>query len=164
MFSKLIKKYVWIWLLLPVFAFAQGETKDLVGEVSRVQLQNDPFFGPVFMEEYRGYAVNEDVVAGLKTYIYEYNITIVMGTWCGDSQEQVPHFIKILDKLDYDTRKLHIIAVDHQKEAAGTGVEKLDVQRVPTFIFYDENAREVGRIVETPHETLEQDMYDIVNK
>ena len=163
MFGRILTFTLWI-SFLPIFAFSQSGNQDLVGEVSRVALQNDPAFGPVFMEEYRGYAVDEQWLSEIKTYVYEYQITIVMGTWCGDSQEQVPRFIKILDKLDYDTKKLHIIAVDHHKKAAGTGVEKLDIQRVPTFIFYDENKREVGRIVETPHETLEKDMYDIIHK
>ena len=38
----------------------------------------------------------------------------------------------------------------------------LDIELVPTFIFY-RNGEELGRIVETPEDTLEKDLAEIVN-
>jgi hypothetical protein len=39
--------------------------------------------------------------------------------------------------------------------------DKLDIQRVPTFIFYKNNI-EAGRIIENPETSLEQDMVKIL--
>jgi thiol-disulfide isomerase/thioredoxin len=153
-----------LFLLIPILTFSQNETDDLVGITSRIELQNDPYYGPVFQAEYAAYTINEEVLNELKTYLYSYQISIVMGTWCGDSQEQVPHFIKILDQLDYNTKNLRIIGVDHQKSAEGTNVDQLAIERVPTFIIYDAEANEIGRIIETPTRSLEEDLLDIIKK
>ena len=40
--------------------------------------------------------------------------------------------------------------------------EGLDIQRTPTFIFF-KNGVEIGRIVETPRDSLENDILKIVS-
>ncbi len=40
-------------------------------------------------------------------------------------------------------------------------VEKLHVEKVPTFIFY-RSAKEIGRIVENPSNSLIEDFLDII--
>lgn len=89
------------------------------------------------------------------------NITIVMGTWCSDSRREVPRFYKLFENLDYSTDRILLINVDTKKEAKGTIVSKLNIERVPTFIF-SRNGKEIGRIVETPNESLEADILNIV--
>jgi len=37
-----------------------------------------------------------------------------MGSWCGDSQEQVPKFYKIISLLNFDENKIQLIAVDRK--------------------------------------------------
>jgi thiol-disulfide isomerase/thioredoxin len=39
-------------------------------------------------------------------------MTIVLGSWCGDSKFQVPNFLKIMDAVKFDGDKLSFIAVD----------------------------------------------------
>ena len=157
-------KLVLLVLLFPLFLFSQNEEDEIVGVTTRVDLQNDKYFGHVFQEEYANYSFDTEILKELKTYIYAYQITIVMGTWCGDSQEQVPRFMKVLDKIDYNTKNITFIGVDHQKQANGTEVEKLKIERVPTFIVYNSDGQEVGRIIETPQESLEEDLLGIINK
>jgi hypothetical protein len=40
-------------------------------------------------------------------------------------------------------------------------VDSLDIELVPTFIFY-RKGMEIGRIVETPLQTMEEDIYRIL--
>jgi len=63
--------------------------------------------------------------------------------------------------------QLEIIALDYRKghyKTSPTGEEKgLNIIKVPTIIFL-KDGKEVNRIVESPLETLEQDIAQIVFK
>lgn len=132
----------------------------LFGKCQRTDLQQGEF-SKFFFNEYTNYYPKKEITDLLRYKIYSYSITIILGTWCGDSKEQVPKFFKILDELDYNTNCIEIICVD-RKKTAGIDISKLKVERVPTFIFFMEGI-EKGRITETPSLTLEEDIYNILN-
>ena len=87
----------------------------------------------------------------------------MFGSWCHDSKVQVPRFMKVLSEAGYDDRDLIIIGVNTNKSALVMNIENLDIERVPTFIVY-QNGEELGRIIETPSKTLEKDLWKIVRK
>jgi thiol-disulfide isomerase/thioredoxin len=97
------------------------------------------------------------------TEISKDNLTIkvVMGTWCPDSRREVPRFMKIMDTWQFPSEKITFIGVDNGKLSPIGEFDKLDIQRVPTFIFYKNNI-EAGRIIENPVASLEQDMVNIL--
>jgi hypothetical protein len=86
-----------------------------------------------------------------------------MGTWCSDSRREVPRFMKIIESLGYDKKRLRFIGVDSYKEAPVHNFDSLNIERVPTFIFYNDKI-ELGRIIEYPLTSLERDMLVILNK
>ena len=55
------------------------------------------------------------------------------------------------------------IGVDNAKLSPVGEYDKLDIQRVPTFIIYKNNI-EAGRIIENPTTSLEQDMVNILTR
>ena len=55
-----------------------------------------------------------------------------------------------------------VIAVNKNKKAEGTDVDILNIEKVPTIIFF-KNGEELGRIIETPNESLEKDMLKIIS-
>lgn len=138
-----------------------SDFQGLVGEVSRSQLQNSEFKNS-FYDEYRSYEPSDEAIQKLSDLIYNYRITVVMGTWCSDSKMQVPRFFKILDQLDYNTSKIRIICVDKDKLAGNLDISSLSIKYVPIFIFKMGN-EEKGRIVESPETTLEGDMIRILS-
>ena len=87
---------------------------------------------------------------------------VYFGTWCDDSKNNVPLFLKIIDSLNEPEFKVDFFAVD-KKSAAGQKYyeENLLVEKVPTFIFYSGDA-EIGRIIENPQESMLQDMVRIL--
>lgn len=90
-------------------------------------------------------------------------VDIYLGTWCGDSQEYVPQFIKLWEELGLDTDQINLIALyNGEKTKQGpNGEEKgKDIHRVPTFIF-SEGGKEYARIVEKPVNDLETDIAQI---
>lgn len=134
----------------------------LVGQYTRADLQEGEF-GHYFLEEYQAYTPCRETIRALETSIYEYSIVIVLGTWCHDSQQQVPRFYKLLDQLDYETTFVKNICLDKDKKAADLDITALNIEWVPTFIFYNGD-EEIGRIIETPESSLEEDTFRIVTK
>jgi hypothetical protein len=133
----------------------------LIGICQRTDLQRGEFSG-YFFKEYAHYSPKKEVITLLKNKIYSYTITLVLGTWCSDSREQVPGFFKILDELDYNSNYLEIICVNREK-VAGIDISALKIERVPTFIFFSDGI-EKGRITETPLLTLEEDIYNLLSR
>ena len=72
-------------------------------------------------------------------------------------------FFKILDETGYKEKNLTIIGVDRTKNALSVNIENLNIERVPTFIVF-QDGKELGRIVESPKKSLEEDLWKIVKK
>lgn len=133
----------------------------LVGKVIRNDIQKGEF-GNYFNSEYRPYHPKQDILSQLKNGIYNKSILVVLGTWCHDSKEQVPRFYKVLDQLDYNTSDVEIICVDRGKTAGSLDISHLNIEKVPTFIIYSGDM-ELGRIIETPTLSMEEDLLKILN-
>ncbi len=167
-----MKKLILLLMILSTVIYTQDKNKlvtdeksgkpMLIGLCDRTAFA-DSNFSWWFNSEYDNYTPDSVTVMKLSKEINEVKITIVMGTWCSDSRREVPRFYKILDKAGYNFDYLTLICVDRNKTAPNNLVEKLDIKLVPTFIFY-KNDVEVGRIIETPKETLEKDLVSIVLK
>ena len=136
----------------------------LIGQINLDGFKNAPF-NEWFDEEYAVYQVDDSTLTTMDKddFMDNVKITMVLGTWCGDSRREVPRFYKILESLEYDLENMKVICVNRSKTAEGTEVDQLDIQRVPTIIFYREGL-ETGRIIESTQESLEKEMVGIVNK
>jgi len=113
--------------------------------------------------EYPIYEPDAELLPQLKTLLANKSILIFLGTWCGDSQKQLPRFYKILDALQLEEGLVTLVCVDESKKDEKGLTEKMDIVSVPTFIFF-ENGQELGRITESPIGTLESDMIEILTK
>ncbi len=132
----------------------------LIGTVTREGLAG---MGDWFYQENNQYQPDTMVVEHLKFHSKDYPwVFIALGTWCSDSREQVPRFMKILDQLGYPADRIYMVAVDRDKKAKDFCIGDYDIQLVPTFIFSREG-EEIGRIIETPVESLERDFMNILN-
>ncbi|MBZ0328643.1 MAG: hypothetical protein K8F54_13635 [Altibacter sp.] len=144
---------------------SEGNAPVLLGKINKVGLSAVPY-SDWFLKNYDAYQPNTAVVNQFKDDLTTYTITAFMGTWCGDSKREVPHFYKILDAANFPLDRLTLVAVsrerDAYKQSPGGEEEGLTIHRVPTFIFY-KDGREVNRIVESPVETLEADLAAIIN-
>lgn len=116
-----------------------------------------------FDSEYDSYSVDNGTLSEINPGLMpELEVLIVLGTWCSDSQREVPGFIKIAESLDMDPGQITILGVDSNKTAGKVPVSRMNIELVPTFIFYYEGD-EVGRIIESPEESLERDLVKIVS-
>lgn len=137
----------------------------IVGEVTREDLLKLPAWSCDeyrFTDEYDVYSPDSASVNVLRQTTDNLPfIFVVLGTWCGDSKDQIPHFFKITDLAGYPAEKIFMVAVDRDKNGGSYCLADFDINLVPTFIF-TRNGTEIGRIIETPQATLEQDMVNII--
>jgi thiol-disulfide isomerase/thioredoxin len=131
----------------------------LLGEITVDEFQ-DTSFQWWYKSEYEFYQVDSTALSDISINPKDTYIDIYMGTWCSDSRREVPRFIKIMESLGFDN--YHIYAVDRDKHSLNNEAEGKNIELVPTIIFY-ENSEEIGRIIESPMETLELDMAEILN-
>ena len=89
------------------------------------------------------------------------SIKIFMGTWCHDSKREVPRLYKILDELYYDYENFEIIGLTKDKKGYFQDYATFGITNTPTIIFY-RNDVEIGRIIEEPKGSLEDQMARII--
>jgi len=133
----------------------------ILGSFGRERLEQYPH-NDWFASGYEDYVPESQFMNNLLDLRWD-NVTIkvVMGTWCPDSRREVPRFLKVMDILAFPGDKISFIGTDMEKRSPLGGYEELNIQRVPTFIFYVNNS-EAGRIIEVPTASLEEDMVSIL--
>lgn len=133
----------------------------LLGYFSRERMTLPPH-SEWYSGEYEKYRTGTKALGSLATISKDdLAVIVVLGTWCPDSQREVPRFMKIIDLWNFPPGNITFIGVDNEKIAPVGDYDKLDIDRVPTFIFYKKNIEE-GRIIENPVTSLEQDMVEIL--
>ena len=116
---------------------------------------------PKFRESFDTLRVDKNFVEMMKTLHTDIEILVVLGTWCSDSKREVPRFWKIADLASIPSAAIKYYAVDRTKKSADGLTDNYKIERVPTFIFL-KRGNEVGRIVESPKNSLEEDMLVIL--
>ena len=120
-------------------------------------------FSKWYSSEYKQYIPDTAIIEQLKPLTDSIYIDIILGTWCGDCRREVPRFQKVLEALNFDMQKVTIIGVDRKKACPEANINIGDINRVPTFIIRT-HGQEIGRILERPTESLEEDLYRIISE
>lgn len=135
----------------------------LLNKCTREGLVNFPEFKESYDFNYGYYKTDSNTLKNVVKLLTDKKIIIVLGTWCDDSKYQVSNFLKIMDVLKVSETQLTFIAVDGNKKAENGLIDNLNITQVPTFIFTNKKGVEIGRITETPKETLEKDLLKILS-
>ena len=119
--------------------------------------------GPEWGTNYVRYRVDESFLDTLKAKVGDnLKIDVYLGTWCPDSINNVPKFIKIIDTVRNPNVTVNFYNVKRKaSKDVKYYVKDLKVERVPTFIFY-RDGKEIGRIVENPQKSLVEDFLEII--
>ncbi len=113
-----------------------------------------------FKAVYDSVQVSPDMVQLIREADSGLDMLVFLGTWCPDSRQQVPHFLKIVDLAGIPPARVKLYGLDRSKKSPEGLAERYEISRVPTFIFLKEGT-EVGRITEIPQTTMETDMLSI---
>jgi len=93
----------------------------------------------------------------------ELSYLIFTASWCPDSKSETPKMFKLFDTLDIPLSSVRLFGVDREKHEPTNTYLNYDLQRVPTLIIL-ENEVEIGRIVEYPIKTWEEDLVEILKR
>lgn len=134
-----------------------------VGTVERRHLMQSPF-DRWYTSRYESYASRPDAVGALSASLDSVDVEVYFGTWCSDSTRDVPRLNRVLDDAGFSLDRLEMIALSDRPgefkfSPDGKERDRL-IHRTPTIVLLREG-REIGRIVQNPIVSIEQDMLAI---
>ncbi|WP_010521085.1 tetratricopeptide repeat protein [Aquimarina agarivorans] len=162
--------------LLSLLIFSATFSQDLVrytnnngeshlsGNFKIEDLEKDPEFKKWFVKNYTAYKTSE-IKEDWANRFKDVTVQIFMGTWCSDSKKWVPKFVKLWDELGLKRTQLNFVAlydsIEGKYKQSPNGQEKdWEVHRLPTIIF-NKDDQELGRIIESPINSLRTDVAQI---
>ncbi len=122
---------------------ARAQVEHHVGEISEQEL-NTRY--ALFEQSYQAFEVPEEQLAMIRSLPDGLTMDVYFGTWCHDSQREVPRMLKLLSNKEL---KVNLVALDFSKQDPQGLAIKNNVKYTPTFILR-KNGVEVGRIIERP--------------
>ena len=125
-----------------------------LGDISQAELLERH---NVFKQNYDAYKIT----AGIDGLPSDLKVKILFGTWCHDSEREVPRMLKLLAESGVKEESISLISLDIRKEEPEGRAKALDVRFTPTFIFFRGDI-ELGRIIERPKESLLADVTAMV--
>jgi hypothetical protein len=148
-------------LFFPPFAGshpAEGEV--LVGVLSRETVDS---LVAVWPEAGAGDDRWKEVVVKLRQIDPGARVEVFLGSWCDDSQHEIPRLMKILEGLEgREPFTVRFVGVDRAKHEPAEEVEARQVRFLPTIVV-SRGGQEVGRIVQRPARTLETDLLRLLD-
>ena len=142
------------------------EEKDFV--ITRKKL-NDTLKYAWFTKAYEAYKPDEGKIKLLKKARKHLRFVVFGGAWCDDTHMWLPKFYKFVEMAKIRKKDVKLYGVDRDKKPVGNLKDKTlpdqdyKVDRVPTFIVYYDD-KEVGRIIESVRNSVEDDILKIVDK
>tara|TARA_R110002167_G_scaffold297086_1_gene501446 strand:- start:510 stop:983 length:474 start_codon:yes stop_codon:yes gene_type:complete len=142
-----------ISLVLSACSHSIARQSDFLGEVGAEQLLAQY---PTFQDEYESYQPSEKELAAVAS-LQDDSLVVLFGTWCHDSQREVPRLLKTFDLSGLDVPKLTLVAVDTKKNDPQGLAKKYALKYTPTFVLL-KGDKELGRVIERPKMSLTEDL------
>lgn len=134
----------------------------LLGPINAAGLNQEPY-ALWFEENSKAYTPDMSLIEEIKPLLKPCYVKVFMGSWCEDSQREVPALLKLLDLADFDSSQIEIIAMTHDKDTPENYEADYQIEFIPTMMFFKDGA-ELNRIVEYTQETLELDILKILKQ
>lgn len=128
------------------------ETSDHIGIITAQQLLENY---PQFEIEYSAYEPTDAEIEQMAV-LQDKEVTVLFGTWCHDSQREVPRLLKLLDSSGVELTALTLYGVDRKKNDPDGVAQSHKLQFTPTLIVSSQG-EEITRIVEKPKVNLAAD-------
>jgi thiol-disulfide isomerase/thioredoxin len=148
-----------IFSLFSLSVHADSDDDFAIGMISEAKLLND--FN-VFKQNFQKFSISDKELKLIAQWPETLNIDVYFGTWCHDSEREVPKLLKLLKVNKQITSTL--IALDYQKEDPQGLAKENKIKFTPTFIIYRDESKkeELGRIIERPNKSLIEDINQLL--
>ncbi|MBU3663577.1 MAG: hypothetical protein FGM41_10325 [Bacteroidetes bacterium] len=97
----------------------------------------------------------------VQTDLDSLSFLIFAGSWCSDTKLELPRFLKVIDTLNLGKNPLEMYFLDINKKSKFVNPTVYNISLVPTFLIL-RAGKEIGRIEETPKESIEKDVVQIL--
>lgn len=136
--------------------------KILNGPITKEGLQKMPY-KIWFNTNYKTYVVDTETLKNIKKKSLKgVQIKAFMGTWCHDSNREIPRLIRVCEELGI-YNQLELYALDVNKTSRLEKEKGWDIRKTPTIIFL-RDGEEIARILEEPEISFEHSMELIFNQ
>lgn len=154
-----------VWSLTAQQSYLDKKGNKHLWGISQVEQLEETPFGEWYHKGYDEYTSSLTPADG--KLLSDCKVKVFIGTWCGDTKFLLPRFIKAWKTMGLDESQLEIIALHHEAENYKQGPngesKGYNIHRVPTFIF-EQDEKEIGRIVERSVFDLDTDLHMIAYK
>lgn len=144
---------------------ARGNTM-LLGPCSKAAFMRFPY-KQWYDKFYNSYEVDTTTIQSFNNKTADIEVLTFAATWCSDTQQNLPRFLKTAEKAGISHAKLRFIMLDNAqeryKQSPAHEEASWNIFRVPTFIIL-KNGTEIDRIIERPVESLEKDLAKIIRQ
>jgi thiol-disulfide isomerase/thioredoxin len=126
---------------------------------------------PRFMERYREYKLDEEIVTKLKCHSSKYKIYAFSAEWCPDCYRNIPVLAHIQEEIGIKVRIFGHLMRDAENPnkrwkipPSPAEVDLFDVVKIPSMYVFDEDGNKVGEVIENPPEgkTLDETILNIL--
>jgi hypothetical protein len=134
-----------------------AKSEPYTGIISATQLISEY---PQFRSAYEQYQPNPAEIAAAKSLSGK-SLVVLFGTWCHDSEREVPRLLKLLDLSGVELQSLSLHGVNYNKQEPNNLHQQYELRHSPTIILL-QGEDELGRIVEKPVASLGEDLASFV--
>jgi len=125
-----------------------------------------------FLRRKQTYRLKTEVINQLKKFANKYVIVAFSAEWCKDCALNIPVLELISEVTGIEVRVFGGLRKDPLNPSkkwrippSPPEVEAFDVDKIPLILLYDNEGKEIGRIIENPQEpTLEEELLKITLK
>ncbi len=117
---------------------------------------------PQFRAAYEQYQPTLAEITAIKS-ISGKSLLVLFGTWCHDSEREVPRLLKLIDLSGVELKNLSLYGVNYNKQEPSNLHRQYDLVFSPTIILLQGEV-ELGRVVEKPMNSLGEDLANFVTE
>lgn len=111
---------------------------------------------PAFNKVYESFSPSKEELVKIKA-LQGKQVLVFLGTWCHDSEREVPRFLKLLNAAKVQLDSLRLVAVGYDKLDPNGLAKQYDVRYTPTIIVSD-GEKELVRMIEKPKQSIAADL------
>ena len=132
-----------------------------LGDINLATLNAD---FPLFNVGYQAYGASKAQLDLVAKWPDNLNVDVYFGTWCHDSQREVPKFLKLIKQHQAANNRsisYKLISLDYNKQEPQKRAQSVNVKYTPTFIV-KLGDKEIGRIVENTQQSYAHDISKMI--
>ncbi|WP_394189239.1 TlpA family protein disulfide reductase [Pseudoalteromonas atlantica] len=140
-------------LALFVTPLAMADKGPFVGEISTTRLLADYV---KFNNEFTAFTPSNDELTKTQKLDGK-DIVVLFGTWCHDSEREVPRLLKLIAQSEVALKSLTLVGVGYDKRDPQGIAQQYNLKYTPTMIVL-EDGKEIARMIEKPKVSLASDL------